>query len=263
MLDLRDNGGGVVQAALQAASYFLKPGQRLLSVKGPQHQGPGRRRSCGRSRVPISARGAGEREDRQRIRNFGRSVAGSRSRDNLGRAQLRQRAGPKCIPIIWKHRHGAHHGVLLHAQRPIHSKAASPPASSKWRSRTEEFHTDSGRMVTGGGGIRPDVYVEPEPVTRLRMALDASGTFTSFATSYIQKHQITGKLRCFRRGSGRLPGLRLGTRNPAVGRGVGERTRLGAKPLEAGDFQSGAGRRERRRGGRAERSQWCKPQSRN
>ena len=33
--------------------------------------------------------------------------------------------------------------------------------------------------------------VEPDPVTRLRMALDASGSFTSFATAYIQKHPIT------------------------------------------------------------------------
>ena len=55
----------------------------------------------------------------------------------------------------------------------------------------EEFRTDSGKIVTGGGGIQPDVFVEPEPVTRLRMALDASATFTSYATSYIQKHQVT------------------------------------------------------------------------
>src|SRR5271154_4393941 len=34
VLDLRDNGGGVVAAALEAASYFLQPGQRILSIKG-------------------------------------------------------------------------------------------------------------------------------------------------------------------------------------------------------------------------------------
>src|SRR5579863_1884661 len=34
VLDLRDNPGGVVQAALEAGSFFLKPGQKLLSVKG-------------------------------------------------------------------------------------------------------------------------------------------------------------------------------------------------------------------------------------
>src|ERR1700728_4800730 len=34
VLDLRDNPGGVVQAALEAASYFLQPGQKVLSVKG-------------------------------------------------------------------------------------------------------------------------------------------------------------------------------------------------------------------------------------
>src|ERR1700686_3436769 len=38
-LDLRDNPGGVVQTALEAASYFLKPGQRILSVKGRRIEG--------------------------------------------------------------------------------------------------------------------------------------------------------------------------------------------------------------------------------
>ncbi len=53
-----------------------------------------------------------------------------------------------------------------------------------------EHRTDSGRVVQGGGGIQPDEIVLPEQMTRLRMALEASGSFTSFATEYVQKHKI-------------------------------------------------------------------------
>src|SRR5207253_4724467 len=34
VMDLRNNPGGVVKAALDAASMFLQPGQRILSAKG-------------------------------------------------------------------------------------------------------------------------------------------------------------------------------------------------------------------------------------
>jgi carboxyl-terminal processing protease len=54
----------------------------------------------------------------------------------------------------------------------------------------EQFRTDGGRTVTGGGGIQPDVTVGPEAQTQLRIVLDASGTITSFATEFIQKTKV-------------------------------------------------------------------------
>jgi carboxyl-terminal processing protease len=56
--------------------------------------------------------------------------------------------------------------------------------------QAEEFRTDSGRTVTGGGGIQPDIVISPEPLTRLRVALDGSGVITSFATEFIQRHTV-------------------------------------------------------------------------
>jgi carboxyl-terminal processing protease len=53
-----------------------------------------------------------------------------------------------------------------------------------------EFRTDAGRKVTGGGGIVPDYVVTPAPITRLRAVLDASGSFTTFATDYVSKHKV-------------------------------------------------------------------------
>src|SRR5262249_7469645 len=52
--------------------------------------------------------------------------------------------------------------------------------------QSQQFHTDSGRTVTGGGGIRPDIAVQPEVPTQLRTVLDASGIMTSFATEFTQ-----------------------------------------------------------------------------
>jgi carboxyl-terminal processing protease len=44
--------------------------------------------------------------------------------------------------------------------------------------------------VRGGGGIQPDEPVEPAQLTRLEMVLDASGIITTFASEYVQKHEI-------------------------------------------------------------------------
>ena len=71
--------------------------------------------------------------------------------------------------------------------------------------QAEKFRTDSGRSVIGGGGIQPDIAIGPEPLTRLRVALDASGMITSFATEYIQKHDAN-PMQCRLRGDARAAG---------------------------------------------------------
>jgi len=46
-----------------------------------------------------------------------------------------------------------------------------------------------GQLATSGeGGLRPDVEVQREAMTRLRAFLDVSALFTTFATQYVQSH---------------------------------------------------------------------------
>ena len=52
------------------------------------------------------------------------------------------------------------------------------------------IYTDAGRQVLGGGGIQPDVVVEPQPPSRLMYVLEGSGILTTFAGEYIQVHEI-------------------------------------------------------------------------
>jgi carboxyl-terminal processing protease len=47
--------------------------------------------------------------------------------------------------------------------------------------------------ASGAGGVQPDQVVFPEPMTRLRAVLDASGSFTSFATEYVRRNATIGE----------------------------------------------------------------------
>jgi carboxyl-terminal processing protease len=53
------------------------------------------------------------------------------------------------------------------------------------------FHTDAGREVRGGGGIQPDIAIQPTQVSRLVYVLEVSGALTAFASEYVQAHDIT------------------------------------------------------------------------
>ena len=46
-------------------------------------------------------------------------------------------------------------------------------------------------LSTTTGGLRPEHLVNPEAQTRLRVALDASGSFTTFATEYTRREKVT------------------------------------------------------------------------
>jgi carboxyl-terminal processing protease len=59
----------------------------------------------------------------------------------------------------------------------------------KGRSIQRSLPGQLSQTTTGGGtgGIQPDRVVFPEPMTRFKAVLDATGSFTTFATSYIQR----------------------------------------------------------------------------
>ena len=75
-------------------------------------------------------------------------------------------------------------------QKPLDVKEFELGATTAHPNAQSEFHTDKGRAVTGGGGIRPDFVVTPEPLSRLRAALMGSGSFTGFATEYLRSHKV-------------------------------------------------------------------------
>jgi carboxyl-terminal processing protease len=189
VLDLRDNPGGVVQTALEAASFFLPPGQKLLSVKGRgiQEQTVDVPKTATPYVFPlavlVNAKSAsaaeiltGALQDHDRAAVLGEPSFGKGLVQNVFPL-----TGNTALAL-----------TTAFYYTPSGRSIQKPLASGhlEIEKQAEEFHTDSGRTVTGGGGIQPDTLISPEPQTRLRVALDASGMITSFATEFLQKHDI-------------------------------------------------------------------------
>ena len=190
VLDLRDNPGGVVQAALEAASYFLKPGQRILSVKGRSVEGQDV--DTPKSATPYSFAMAvlvnektasaavivsGALQDHDRAPIIGQPTFGKGLVQNVFPL-----SGNTALALTT---------AFYYTPSGRSIQKTLPSGHLEIEKQKEEFRTDSGRVVTGGGGIQPDVLIAPDAMTQLRVALDASGMYTSFATDFIQRNKIT------------------------------------------------------------------------
>ena len=191
VLDLRKNPGGSVQAALEIASLFLNPDQLVFSVKG-------RNVKTEEVRVPKLARPykfpvavlidgksasaseilSGSLQDHDRAAILGEPSYGKGLVQRV--FTLSNNTGLALTTSFYYTPSGRSIQKPL-AFGQLDSTAIAPAGS---------FHTDAGREVRGGGGIQPDILVEPAEMSRLQMVLDASGSLTSFASEYVQAHEI-------------------------------------------------------------------------
>lgn len=174
VLDLRDNPGGLMEAALETASLFLNPGQVIVSVRG-RHSG------AKQMKVP----------DKQKPYRFPIAVlingkSASSSEIVAGALQDHHRAIIVGVPSFGK-------GLV---------QSVFPLSDGTGLALTTAFYyTPSGRSIqrplhgvqlqvnaSGHGGIIPDRLARPKPMSRLAMVLDATGSFTRFATE--QLHEL-------------------------------------------------------------------------
>jgi carboxyl-terminal processing protease len=192
VLDLRNNAGGVVQSAMEAAALFLKPGQTILSVRGRALEDESVKvpeKVPGSYDFPIAVLINGKTASAAEI------VAGALQDHDRATVLGEQSYGKGLVQSVF----GLSSKTALalttafyytpsgrSIQKPIAGGQLNP---TKFQGKGEH-RTDSGRVMTGGGGILPDVEVQPEAYTRLRMAMEASGAITAFATEYVQRHKI-------------------------------------------------------------------------
>jgi carboxyl-terminal processing protease len=196
ILDLRGNPGGLVTAAIETASLFLQPGMTIVTVRG---------RSVTEKDevVPATATPYGFK-----LAVLVNEKTASASEIVTGALQDHDRAtilgvpsfGKGLVQSVFPLSEGT--GLALTTalyytpsgrsiQKPLDPTRFELAATTARPNQRSEFRTDKGRKVTGGGGIQPDIIVYPESMNRLRAVLDASASFTNFATEYLRDRNIT------------------------------------------------------------------------
>jgi carboxyl-terminal processing protease len=196
VLDLRNNPGGLMTAALETASFFLQPGQVILSVKGRNVPEKIERVPADSNpytfpvAVLVNAKTAsaseivsGALQDHDRATIVGEPTFGKGLVQSV--YPLAEGTGLALTTALYYIPSGRS------IQKAFKSEDFALGATAAHPNEQTEFRTDSGRAVPGGGGIVPDIAAYPVGMNPLRSVLEASASFTTFATEYIRDHKIT------------------------------------------------------------------------
>jgi len=195
VLDFRNNPGGMVTAALEVASLFLPPGTKIVTVRGrhvPEKSEvvPSIAKPYGfKLAILVNEKTAssseivsGAMQDHDRATILGTTSFGKGLVQSV--FPMSENTGMALTTALYYTPSGRS------IQKPLDATKFGLGATTAHPNKESEFHTDKGRLVTGGGGIQPDIVVAPPPMSRLRAVLDASGSFTRFATEYLGSHKI-------------------------------------------------------------------------
>ncbi len=202
ILDLRENGGGIVDQSLAVTSLFLREGQEIVRVRGrdardevARTEGPPIEPALplvvltDESTASASEIVAGALQDHDRALVVGQTSFGK----GLVQSVFPLDAGYalKLTTAKWYTPSGRSIHKDRVVQRPGSATAGSRDSvsDSTARAARPKYRSDGGRIVYGGGGITPDVVVGSDTITTaereyLRSAAPKAQTIAGLLHAY-------------------------------------------------------------------------------
>ncbi len=245
VIDLRGNGGGIVDQALQLSSLFLKDSQEIVSVRSRGQADDVSR--AGRVHMAVGVplvvmvdggtasaseivAGALQDHDRALVvgtTSFGKGLVQSVYGLDGGYA-LKLTTGKWYTPSG----RSIHRDRVLNAAGQLVEVRPDSMETDSERMARPKYRSDDGRIVYGGGGITPDVVVRPDTLTSIEQ-----GFFRSVAAS---TNVIRGELDRYARvlkDSLKAPtfALKPAWRHHLLARLTAEGVKIAPKYTEVGD----------------------------
>jgi len=200
LLDLRDNPGGALSQALEVSDRFLNEGETIVSTRTRTGSGDQdyRAKRPDRYRYPMvvlinensasaSEIVSGALQDHDRALILGETSFGKALVQTIyplkGNRGLALTTGKYYTPserLIQRDYSDSFYDYY-------NDRSAQASASR------EEFFTDGGRVVYGGGGIAPDKEVELESISKLVRQIQRKGYFREFA-SRVYSGEVPSKI---------------------------------------------------------------------
>ena len=191
ILDYRSNGGGVMQEAVKILGLFTPRNTRVLTTKGrheEQHYQTTGEPSYPDLPLVVLVNGssasaaeivAGALQDLDRAVLIGQRTYGK------GLVQSTLPVGYNTMLKVTTAKYYIPSGRCIQAIDYSHSQQGSVQTIPD--SLINEFKTRAGRKVYDGGGVMPDIRLEPEYISRFAATLYGLGFIEDFGDDYIRR----------------------------------------------------------------------------
>jgi carboxyl-terminal processing protease len=201
VLDLRNNGGGLLDQAVEVSDQFLPEGSAIVETRGrvrdskQEFEAAGRHPAFGLPLVVLVNSGTASAAE---------ILSGAIQDHDLGLVVGTRTWGKGLVQTVYNLAYGA--GLALTTakyytpsgrliQRDYHSffdyqtrAGVDNGDGDAEEPDGEAYSTDIGRTVYGGGGIKPDVVVEPTELAPYLQFLLARAAFFNFGVGYAERH---------------------------------------------------------------------------
>ena len=208
VLDLRNNGGGSVQEALQILNMFIPKGRHLLSMKGKVKNANSNYNTTVEpldTVMPIvvlvnEATASASEITSGTLQDYDRAVIMGTRTYGKGLVQIPNVSLPYNGKLkLTTAKYYIPSGRCIQALRYKHTDNGYV-AENVPDALTHQFRTAAGRIVRDGGGIKPDIEVKPDSLPNIAFYLsrvDTTDIMLNYEIDYIAAHPTVASPKDF------------------------------------------------------------------